>query len=126
MRVLKQFSKSLHVLAKANGVSFVVKRLKAQSVLLQQSLGGHRHKATQDLGCAVSRTGSGIPRCIPAVHRKLIRKNRRYVIAWLTILNIYRIFYFKGTLKLSTITDPGKMLPGELIVGIRTFVQLHF
>lgn len=124
--MLKQFSRSQHALAKANGVSFVVKRLKAQSVLLQQALGGHRHLATQDLGCAVSRTGAGIPRCIPSIHRKLIRKNRKYVVAWLTILNIYRIFYFKGTLRLNTITDPGKMLSGEVVVGFRTFVQTHF
>lgn len=126
VRVLRHFAREQNALAKRNGVAFVVRRLKAQSVLLQQSLGGHRHSATQDLGVAVSRTGSGIPRCIPYLHRKRLLRDRRYVIAWLTILNIYRIFVFKGSLKLSTITDPGKMLPGELIIGLRTFIQLHF
>lgn len=126
VRVLKTFSREQHTLARANGVAFVVRRLKAQSVLLQQAVGGHRHSSVQDLGVAVSRTGRGIPRSIPAIHRRLILRDRRYLIAWLSILNIYRILVFPGTLKLSTITEPGKMLSGDLIIGIRTFIQTIF
>lgn len=126
VRVLKTFSREQHTLARTNGVAFVVRRLKAQSVLLQQSVGGHRHSSVQDLGVAVSRTRRGIPRSIPAIHRRLLFRDRRYVIAWLTILNIYRVLVFPGSLKLSTITEPGKMLSGDLIIGIRTFIQTIF
>lgn len=113
-------------MARRNGIPQTVKYLKASSVFLQQSLGGHKHSNTRDLGVAVARTGSGIPRIIPAQMRKMLRKDRRYVIAWLTILNIYRVLVFPGKLKLSTITKPGKMLPGDLIVNTRIFIQKTF
>lgn len=126
LRVVRTFSKEVHTLTKRNGVAYTVRYLKACAVLLQQSLGGHKHARTQDLGVAVSRTGRGIPRIIPRIHRRLLLIDRRYVIAWLSIFLLYRVLTFKGQLKLSTITAPGKLLPGDLIVSLRTFIQSHF
>jgi hypothetical protein len=94
---------------------------------LQQAIGGHKHKATQDLGVAVSRTQAGLPRVIPAIMRKRIRNSERLVIiAWLTLFNLYRIIDFKGTLKLSTITNPGKVISGMDIISFRDYVQFTF
>lgn len=119
-------SRRLNRMATLNGLTYTVRYLKGVSVLLQQSRGGHRHKRTQDLGLAISRNGSGIPRLIPREHRALILKDRRYVIAWLTIVNVYRVLVIDGSLKLKTITDPGKLLAGDTIMGIRHFVEVHF
>jgi hypothetical protein len=114
-------------LTKSNGRPFVTKWLKANAVLLQQAVGGHKHKATQDLGVAVSRTRSGLPRVIPREMRARIRKKERVVIiAWLTLFSLYRIIDFRGKLKLSTITNPGSVIPGEYIVHFKSFIQVIF
>lgn len=116
----------MNTLAKSNGVPYVVRYLKACSVLLQQSRGGYRYSSTRDLGLAVSRTKSGIPRVIPAIHRRLIYKDRRYVIAWMTLFGIYRVLVFPGKLSVKTITEPGRLLTGELIMGLRGFIETFF
>jgi hypothetical protein len=103
-------------LQRRGGWVFVVKYLKAASVLLQQSAGGQRIDATQALGAAVSRTaGSGIPRIIPAVMRKSIRSGDTGTIrVWLTFFGLYRVIEIPGKLKLSSIVDPTTMDPGFL------------
>lgn len=126
-RSIKQFSKTVYTLSKKNGRPYVTKWLKANAVLLQQAVGGHKHKATQDLGVAVSRTARGLPRVIPSIMRKRIRNNERLVIiAWLTLFNLYRVIEFEGKLKLSTITNPGKVLSGGDIISFRDFIQFTF
>nr|UPW42181.1 MAG: putative RNA dependent RNA polymerase [Sichuan mito-like virus 39] len=123
VRAIRQFSLVVYNLTRSNGKPFVAKWLKANAVLLQQSVGGHIHPATQDLGVAVSRTTRGLPRVIPREMRERIRRKERLVIiGWLTLFNLYRVLEFDGQLKLSTITQPGKIIQGEEIIGFRDFI----
>lgn len=88
--------------------------LKACNVLLMQSTGGMILKGTRDLGVAVSRTSDGIPRIIPRVMRNMIRQGDRNALRiWLSLFSLYRVIDYPGSLKLSTITEPGPPLKPE-------------
>lgn len=90
---------------KHNGMKGLVIRLKATTVLLQQSIGGHVLHDTGRLGSRPGRTGGGLPILIPSQDRALIRAGDTKVIKlWLTIFNIYRVLEMPGQLKLHTIT----------------------
>lgn len=109
VKVAKAYGSFLYRLWSKQGTSGVVKYLKAASVLLQQSIGGHKLCDPGQLGPRVSRTSSGLPRVIPTIHRHRIRSGDLGVIrTWLTLLSLYRVLEFPGKLKLSTITDPGR------------------
>lgn len=103
-------------LQRSGGWVYVVKYLKACSVLLQQASGGQRIDAAQALGCAVARTrGSGIPRVIPAVMRKSIRSGDPWTIRiWLSFFQLYRVIEIPGKLKLESITQVSSMDPSFL------------
>jgi len=115
-------------LYQAAGVVFVVKYLKAAQVLLMQSVGSHRILDSAQLGVRVKRSRRGIPLVIPAAHRQRIRDGDVVVIrAWLTLFGMYRILYFPGSLKTSTITDPFKgHLTDGLERSLRTFVDVFW
>jgi hypothetical protein len=87
--------------------------LKACYVLLQHAAGGMKDQSPWALGANVSRTRRGIPRIINPQHRRLILSGDIGVIRfWLTLFGLYRVIEYKGTLKLGTITKPGKDLSG--------------
>lgn len=87
--------------------------LKACYVLLQHSAGGMKDQSPWALGANVSRTRRGIPRIINPHHRRQILSGDVAVIRfWLTLFGLYRVIEYKGTLKLGTITKPGKDLSG--------------
>lgn len=111
-----QFGRYVVRLQRSGGWLYVVKYLKACSVLLQQSASGQRINATQALGVAVARTrGSGIPRVIPAVMRKSIRSGDPWTIRiWLSYFQLYRVIEIPSKLKLNSITDPSAMDPNFL------------
>lgn len=111
-------------LQRSGGWAYVVKYLKACSVLTQQAAGGQRIEATQALGCAVSRTrGLGIPRVIPAVMRKAISSGDSWTIRiWLTFFGLYRVIDIPGKLKLESITRPTSMSP-DFLYGWVTFLR---
>jgi len=44
----------------------------------------------------------------------------------MTLLGLYRVLGFKGVVSTDTITKPGKMIPGDVIVGFQRFLQDHF
>jgi hypothetical protein len=44
----------------------------------------------------------------------------------MTLLGLYRVLGFVGQVKLATITDPGKVIPGESIVGFQRFIHNVF
>lgn len=93
---------------KKQGMPGLVIRTKSLTILLMQSIGGQK-VAAQDLGPGVARTPSGLPRIIPRLHREEIRKGNVFFIRlWLSWFSIYRVLNFPGTLKLNTITDPGR------------------
>jgi hypothetical protein len=111
-----EFGRYVVRMQRSCGWAYVVKYLKACSVLLQQASGGQRIEATQALGVAVRRTkGSGIPRVIPAVMRKSIRSGDPWTIRiWLSFFQLYRVIEIPGKLKLQSITDGSAMRPNFL------------
>lgn len=106
----------------------LVKYLKVCSVCLQQHLGGHYERDLTSLGPRVSRTGKGIPRVLPATVRKSISEgDSRSVRFALTIFALYRVIYFPGKLKLSTITaarTTSLQAERRLYTHISTFIRL--
>lgn len=44
----------------------------------------------------------------------------------MTLLGLYRVLGFVGVVKTATITDPGKVVPGESIVGFQRFIHNVF
>lgn len=119
-----QYAKFVVRLQRSGGWVYVVKYLKACSVLTQQASGGQRIDATQALGCAVSRTrGLGIPRVIPAVMRRAISSGDIWTIRiWLSYFGLYRVIEIPGKLKLSSITDATTMNP-NFLVGWTKFLK---
>jgi len=108
VKVIISYIRFLYVLNKRNGSAFVAKYLKSCVSLLMQSISGPRHHSSHELGIAIARTGSGLPRVIPSVHRHHIRAgNTYYIRLWLSLLSIYRVLDFIGKLKIDTIVKPG-------------------
>nr|UJQ92521.1 MAG: putative RNA-dependent RNA polymerase [Mitoviridae sp.] len=86
--------------------------LKANTVVLQQSLGGFRLKDLTPLKMRVKRNRAGLPRLILSEDRAKIRAgNHKVVKFYLTLFNLYRVLEFPGQLKLSTITQGFKGNP---------------
>lgn len=125
IRTYKAFAKAIYKLYKGGGLKYVVLYLKACSTLLQQAVGGQRLLATQSLGCAVTRTKSGLPRIIPAHHRtRILRRERDVVRLWLSLFNLYRVIEIPGKLKLSTITAPGVEIASNIWLEVRGFLPV--
>lgn len=107
-----QYAKFVVRIQRDSGWTYVVKYLKACSVLLQQSANGQRITSAQELGCAVSRTAGGIPRIIPKTMRAAIRSKDIWTVrVWLSLFGLYRVIDIPGKLKLHTITSPTSMDP---------------
>nr|WPH57537.1 putative RNA-dependent RNA polymerase [Rhizoctonia solani mitovirus 127] len=114
---------------RTQGIKGLTKFLKTASVSLQQSLGGHIVRDNGAIsGARVSKTNGGLPRFIPAQIRIRVRANDTTMIrVLLTLLSIYRIFTFPGTLKLQTITGAFKGHDGlrkEVLSYIPLFMRL--
>jgi hypothetical protein len=121
------FSKTCSRIARRSSIKYLVIYLKASQVLLQQSMGGYKITSTRPLKGAISRTRSGLPRIIPSSHRVKIRMGRRmYVRLWMTLLGLYRVLEFPGSLSISTIEAPGKTIPGDVIIEFRDFILTVF
>lgn len=94
---------------RSQGMVGLVNWLKANTVLLQQAIGGFRLHDCTALKCRPSRTSYGLPRLVLAQDRALIRAGQTKVMRfYLTLFNLYRVLEFPGKLKLNTITDPFK------------------
>jgi len=88
------------------GMKGLIVFLKANTVLVQQSLAGFRLRDLTPLGPRVSRTNQGLPRIIIGQDRASIRAgNFDLMRFYLTVLNLYRVLEMPGKLKLNTITD---------------------
>lgn len=99
--------KHFYTIAKKQGLPGLVKYLKVCSVCLQQSVAGHYTKDLTSIGPRVGRTKSGLPVCIPVLHRRRIKAKDILVIRfYLTIFSLYRDINYIGKIKLSTITSP--------------------
>jgi len=97
----------LHRILKTQGVKGVVKYCKSLTVVLQQAIAGYHIRDLKTIGPRFKRTRSGLPRVIPILWRREIRKgNTFYMKLCLSISNIYRVMEYEGELKTSTITNP--------------------
>lgn len=120
---LRQCSK----LAKRSGVKYLVLYLKASQVLLQQSVGGYIISDTRLLKVAVSRSRSGLPRLIPSRNRlNILNGSRSEIRFWMTLFGLYRVLGFKSVVDISTIIEPGKVIPGDAIIGFQRFIHNYF
>lgn len=106
VRAILCFIHSCKGVHRAQGMKGLVIWLKANTVILQQALGGFVLKNMTPLGCRVSRTQSGLPRLILAMDRTKIRNGDTNMIRfYLTLCNLYRVLEFPGKLKIKTITQ---------------------
>jgi hypothetical protein len=113
MRTVVVLIRRFHRIYRAQGARGLCIRTKALYVLTQQAAGGMKIPSTQSLGVAVARTKKGLPREIPAIHRRRIRNGSSATLRfYLTLFSIYRVIEFRGTLKLDTITSPGIDISG--------------
>lgn len=136
VRVIITFLSHCSQLRKTGGLRFLCIYLKAQYVNLQQSVAGNPLYDLTPLGVRFSRTGSGLPRMIPILHRMWIRKGSPYhVRLWTSLFSLYRVIDFPGRVKLATITDPfsgvdiSHTLPGfsSFVCGpFRESLEKHF
>lgn len=108
VKTLLRYASALNMMRRRSGMTFVVKYLKACSVLLQQSICGQRLPDAGSLGARVGRTrGGGLPTLIPVQHREEIRKGNKMIIRlWLSLFSIYRVIDIPGKVNLRSITDP--------------------
>jgi hypothetical protein len=110
------YGKFVVALQRQNGWAYVVIYLKACCVLLQQAAGGFKIDNTRDLKCAVSRTGSGIPRVIPPRMRRAVQSKDIWTIRiWLTLFRLYQVIDMRCTVKLESISAPSTMDIGILL-----------
>jgi hypothetical protein len=107
IRFIITFIHVCHGIMVTQGAKGLVLHLKASGTMLQQSLGGHVvHDTANIAGVRIARTSKGLPRWIPVVFRIRIRAGDPVAIRLtLTLINVYRVISFPGTLKLGTITD---------------------
>jgi len=102
------FAKFVQRLSRSSGTRGLAMYLKTCQILLMKYVSGDKVPNSRTYGVAVAMSGR-IPSLIPKDHRKEIRRGNRSVIRfWMTLFGLYRILPFKGRMKISTITDPGK------------------
>jgi hypothetical protein len=124
-----RFLKQLNQLHKHNGLPGVVKYLKVATVCTQQVVSGYTIPDLNPLGMRISRSKTGLPRIIPADHRKKIMSGDKMVLRfWLTVFSLYRDLHFIGELKLKTITAPSTASSRAHEVGksLKSFVTLYY
>jgi len=102
------FVRTLFVIVRKQGYRGAAQRLKSEKLLLEKWLARDFGTVPQDLGPAIARTRSGIPRSIPAHHRKRIKSGDKGAIRlWLGLFTLYRVLPFKGKHSIATIVKPG-------------------
>jgi len=109
VKVLKAFCRFLYTCNRNSGTEFLILYLKTCSVLLQQYCARQKSvtpsRAIAKVGVAVTRRG--LPRIIPRVQRRLIRRgDPRIISLWLSLFNTYRYLMCKHkSFNAKTITD---------------------
>lgn len=127
VRAILVFITNCNRVYRGSGMKGLVIWLKANTVLLQQALGGFRLKNTNPLKVRVARTkGEGLPRLILSQDRAQIRAgNVKLVKFYLTLFNLYRVLEFPGQVKLSTITGPSIADPklGNIRHDVQSYIK---
>jgi hypothetical protein len=115
-------SKSIILLIKKNGTNFTCRYLKYSSLYLMKYVAGESldQKRSSLFDIHISITKGGLPRIIPSFLRRQIRLgNPRLIKITLTIFGLYRVLPYRGSVKLSTITDP---FGGYIPLGLMDFI----
>jgi hypothetical protein len=103
--VVYQFAWHCLKVYKTQGSKGLALQLRASQVMLLQASAGRSTLTGREFGPGVSRTRSGLPRVIPALHRQAIRRRSAvHLRVWLTLFGLYRVIEFPGVFKVSTIT----------------------
>jgi len=123
VKIITGYARNVRRMQRAQGFKGLAKYLKASYVMLQQAAGGYIIPAPWALGCNVARTRKGVPRLLNRQQRSLVIAGDVPTIRlWLSLLGLYRVIEFKGALKLSTITEPGKIISPEFLLEWKAWV----
>lgn len=108
------FTRQVFVIIREQGMKGAAIRLKSEKLLLEKWLALDFKTVPQDLGPAIARTRSGIPRSIPGHHRRRIKSGDKGAIRlWLGFYTLYRVLPYRGRFSVDTIVKPGVVLrPG--------------
>jgi len=121
------FVRTVFVIVRHQGYKGAAVRLKSEKLLLEKWLAQDFATVPQDLGPAIARTRSGIPRSIPAHHRKRIKSGDKGAIRlWLGLFTLYRVLPFKGKHSVKTIVTPGVALKPGLVKEWKRFCYLFW
>jgi hypothetical protein len=113
-------------LVRRQGYKGAAKYFKAATLLLMKYCGNDNLLATIKAGHCVKITRRGLPKIIPVQHRRRIDQGHGIVVRfWLSLFSIYRVLTFKGTVSISTITTPGKVLTSTFLSDWDMFLE-HF
>nr|UJQ92573.1 MAG: putative RNA-dependent RNA polymerase [Mitoviridae sp.] len=118
------FSVSIARITRRQGLKGLVLYLKTAQVMLMTALPGSESSSnSRAIGkVAVASTRDGLPRLIPKEARVRIRRLHLPTIRlWLTLFGLYRVLTYPGTLKIETITAPGKVINTNLLGAWTTF-----
>lgn len=119
------FVRTVFVMKQGQGWKGTAIRLKCEKLLFEKWLADDRKAVPQDLGPAIARTRSGIPRSIPAHHRKRIKSGDKGAIRlWLGLFTLYRVLPYQGKYSIKTIVTPGVIIPGPVMKEWKGFVYL--
>lgn len=117
----------LHRLSRHNGSAYACRYMKYSSLYVMKYVARDRsvpiHSGVYDL--KVSLCTSGLPRLLPSYVRARVRSGDPVAVRWvLTVLSLYRVLPFPGSLKLTTITDPWTgSIPKDAIRFIPVFLR---
>lgn len=101
--------------------------LKTANVMLMRAAAGKGLGNSREIGGAIARTKSGLPRLIPVGFRKRIREGDIAVLRlYLGFFTLYRVLNYRGKLKLSTITSPGVPITGAFMAEWDSFCKVFF
>jgi len=119
------FVRTVFVMKQGQGWKGAAMRLKSEKLLLEKWLAGDHVAVPQDLGPAIARTRSGIPRSIPGHHRRRIKSGDKGAIRlWLGLFTLYRVLPFPGKYSVKTIVTPGVTIPEGLMKEWKGFTNL--
>lgn len=108
-RVVFVLLRGYYRLYRRNGMKFLVLTLKTQHVQLMQAMAGNPVLDSALIAkVRVSKSGSGYPRVIPRIHRKMIKAgNVNLAKIYLSLFSLYRVLSFDSVTSLKTIIEPG-------------------
>jgi len=104
--LLVLFSKKIYSIYQSQGRKGLVLWLKVSHILIQQSIAGDRIKDMTSLKMRVKRARTGLPQWIPQWQRRLLMEGHpRTIRFWTSLVALYRVIDFPGSVNLGTIIE---------------------